>query len=107
MFVGMKGGVYVPMRSGWLGDVLGETQNRGFLWGLGTAAAAYYLWPTVQGVFRPAAKNVIRGTMAAGERFRYTMTRAKEALEDVMAEAQFERMRDVAGPDPEPGPAAS
>lgn len=90
-------------KSGWMGEILGESYNRGFVWGIGAAVAAYFLWPAVQGAFRPAAKNVIRGTMAAGDRFRDTAVRAKEALEDVIAEAQFERVRDVVGPDPEPG----
>ena len=86
-------------RSGWMADVISEPKGRGFLWGAATVTAAYFLWPTVQGVFRPTAKSMVRGTLAAGDRFRYTVSRAKEALEDVIAEAQFERARDAVAPD--------
>lgn len=80
-------------------DVLQEPKSRGFLWGAGAAAAAYVLWPAVREAVRPCAKGMVRGAMVAGDRFRYAMAGAREGLEDVIAEAQFERMRDVAGPE--------
>lgn len=81
--------------SGWSGEMLEQPQTRGFLWGVGTAMAAYFLWPAMKEAVRPATKGVVRGAMAAGDRFRYAMANAREGLEDIMAEAQFERMRDA------------
>lgn len=89
-------------RARWMGDMWGEPQTRGFLWGAGTALAAYFLWPAVREAVRPATRGVIRGAMVAGDRFRYAMATAREGLEDVVAEAQFDRMRDVMEPDAEP-----
>lgn len=84
-------------RPGWMTDMWGEPQTRGFLWGVGTAMAAYFVWPAVREAVRPATKGVVRGAMAAGDRFRYAMSGAREGLEDVIAEAQFERMKDAIG----------
>lgn len=84
-------------RSGWSKDIWGQPQTRGFIWGAGTAMAAYFLWPAVKEAVRPATKGVVRGAMTAGDRFRYAMSGAKERLEDVIAEAQFERLRDAVG----------
>lgn len=84
-------------RSGWMSDIWGEPQTRGFMWGVGAAMAGYFLWPAVKEAVRPATKGVVRGAMTAGDRFRYAMSGAKERIEDVIAEAQFERMRDAVG----------
>lgn len=81
-----------------LQDMFRETQTRGFLWGVGTTMAVMYFWPGIRGVARPAAKGVVRGAMAAGDRFRYAMATAREGVEDLVAEAQFERMRSAADP---------
>ncbi|HEY3366985.1 MAG TPA: hypothetical protein VGK74_18185 [Symbiobacteriaceae bacterium] len=58
---------------------------------------AYFLWPAVKEAVRPATKGMVRGAMVAGDRFRYAMSGAKEGLEDLVAEAQFERARDHVG----------
>jgi hypothetical protein len=81
-------------KSGWSRDLLGQPQARGFMWGAGTAMAAYFIWPAVKEAIRPATKGVVRGAMAAGDRFRSAMAGAREGVEDLVAEAQFERMRD-------------
>lgn len=82
----------------WNWDTLSNPQARGFVWGAGTAMAAYYFWPSVTRVVRPVTKGAIRGAMVAGDRFRYAMARTREGLEDIFAEAQFDRMRDAADP---------
>ena len=79
------------------GDMWGRPQTRGFLWGVGAAMAGYFLWPAIKEAVRPATKGVVRGAMVAGEKFRYAMGNAREGIEDVVAEAQFERMRDAVG----------
>lgn len=84
-------------RMGLSADWMGQPQTRGFLWGAGTAMAAYFLWPAMREAVRPATKGVVRGAMAAGDRFRYAFSGARESLEDIVAEAQFDRMRDVVG----------
>lgn len=84
--------------AGMLRETLGRPQTRGFLWGVGATMAAYFVLPAVREVIRPAAKGVVRGAMVAGDRFRYAVSGAREGLEDIVAEAQFDRMRDTADP---------
>lgn len=84
-------------RPDFMREMVGQPQSRGFMWGVGTAVAAYFLWPAVREVVRPATRGVIRGAMVAGDRFRYAMSNAREGIEDVVAEAQFERMREAVG----------
>lgn len=86
-------------RTRWMREMFGEPQTRGFLWGAGAALAAYFLWPAVREAVRPCAKGVIRGAMVAGDRFRYALATAREGVEDVIAEAQFERLRGAAAPE--------
>lgn len=81
----------------WMREMTGQPQTRGFVWGVGTAVAAYFLWPAVREVVRPATRGVVRGAMVAGDRFRYAMANAREGIEDVVAEAQFDRMREAVG----------
>jgi hypothetical protein len=86
-------------RPGFLRETLRSPQTRGFIWGFGAATAAYFLLPAIKEAVRPTAKGVVRGAMVAGDRFRSAMAGAREGLEDIVAEAQYDRMRGMAEPD--------
>src|SRR3954464_15868057 len=60
----------------------------GLLTGLGLSLAAAFLLPRWG---RPAAKATIKGGMAAYETASETLARLRETLEDIVAEAVFER----------------
>jgi hypothetical protein len=60
----------------------------GLLTGLGLSLAAALLLPRWG---RPAAKATIKGGMAAFETASETLARLRETLEDIAAEAAFER----------------
>ncbi len=80
---------------GWLGRTWAQPQNQGFIWGIGTAAGAYFLWPVVQSVLRPRASHFSGDVMAAGDGYRRAMAGATGGLEDAMG----------MGPDPGMAPA--
>lgn len=64
------------------------TYRAGVLTGLGLSLAAALVLPRWG---RPAAKATIKGGMAAYESASETLARLRETLEDIAAEAAFER----------------
>jgi hypothetical protein len=61
----------------------------GFFLGLGTAALAYVL----RGTLRSQLVNGVRGLIVGGERALEAAYNSKEYVEDIVAEANYERMR--------------
>mgnify|MGYP001351526666 CR=1 FL=1 len=62
--------------------------------GAALAFAASTIWPIVKNTLKPLAETGIQGA-ASGltDRLRYAVQVARDEIEDIIAEAQFERMR--------------
>ncbi|MCX7711580.1 MAG: hypothetical protein N2484_17200 [Clostridia bacterium] len=60
--------------------------GQSFLLGMGLAAAAYFLGPTLKEMMKPAAVKGTQGIMALGERTRQMMSESKEKMSDMMAD---------------------
>ncbi|MHB9144529.1 MAG: hypothetical protein ACYC5Y_04250 [Symbiobacteriia bacterium] len=84
-------------------NLLQSREAMSFGLGVGTAALGLLLWPVIKKASRPVAKSLVAGAMAAGDRAKSAMAELKEGLEDVVAEAQYERMQEsgkAGGPTP-------
>ncbi len=65
----------------------------GLLLGIGIGILGTMLTPLVRQRFKPAADAVTGGLSALGESAKKWSEVAKEEVQDIVAEAQFERMR--------------
>ncbi|MDB5084341.1 MAG: hypothetical protein JWN30_1227 [Bacilli bacterium] len=65
----------------------------GILTGVGVILAAAVLLPMVESVSRPLAQAGVQGVVLLGNRVKGGVALIKEEVEDLVAEAQFERMR--------------
>ncbi|WP_042205907.1 hypothetical protein [Paenibacillus durus] len=61
--------------------------------GTALAFAASTLWPIVKNTLKPLAATGMQGAAGLTERIQYAMQIARDEMEDIVAEAQFERMR--------------
>lgn len=57
------------------------------------AFAASTLWPILKNSLKPLAETGIQGTAGLTNRIQYALQVARDEIEDIVAEAQFERMR--------------
>lgn len=73
------------MGSGWMRDLTSQPKTRGFLWGVGAAVTAYFVWPAFREAVRPSRQT---SAMMAGEQFRDAYGSARGSVDDLMAEAQ-------------------
>lgn len=71
-----------------LAELLKQPHVRGFLWGVGTAAAASFLWPRVRGKVRPVVVSAISEVMKLADNAMESAVHLKEELEDILAEAK-------------------
>lgn len=78
--------------SGWLG--LKGIDRRSFFWGIGAALLAGTVLPTMLGVMRPIAKKAVSGVMDISDRAQGLVEQAKGEIEDIVAEAKFNRFKD-------------
>src|SRR5690348_4376027 len=74
--------------------------------GTALAVTASTLLPLIKSTLRPMAVTGVKGTLGAVERAKTIYQRAREEIEDIVAEAQFERMKkqmdqEIAQADPE------
>ena len=65
----------------------------GLLLGIGIGVLGTMMAPLVRQRFKPAAATVTEGLSAIGDGVKKWSTTAKEEVQDIVAEAQFERMR--------------
>lgn len=61
--------------------------------GAALAFAASTLWPIVKNTLKPLAETGMQGTAGLTGRIQYAFQVARDEIEDIVAEAQFERMR--------------
>lgn len=54
------------------------------------AVAAYEFWPQISKAARPTSVKLLKAGLAAGEHVKKSVSRAKEGLDDLVAEAQSE-----------------
>lgn len=69
-------------------EILQRPSVQGFLWGLGTAAAASYVWPRVRGKVRPVVVGAISEVLSLADSAMESAMHLKEDLEDIVAEAK-------------------
>lgn len=92
---------YADGRRGYVHPIWGhpEDTGRGFLLGIGVALLGYAFWPAVSNVLRPMELNAVQGAFNLTEQARSFVMRAKEHLEDIVAEAQFQNLQQDIGSD--------
>ncbi|BCG58302.1 DUF5132 domain-containing protein [Paenibacillus sp. URB8-2] len=61
--------------------------------GTALAFAASTLWPIVKNTLKPLAETGTQGATGLTGRIQYALQIARDEIEDIVAEAQFERMR--------------
>ncbi|MDT3424979.1 hypothetical protein J2Z22_000492 [Paenibacillus forsythiae] len=61
--------------------------------GTALAFAASTLWPIVKNTLKPLAATGVQGATGLTGRIQYVLQVARDEIEDIVAEAQFERMR--------------
>lgn len=89
----------MPFGSKGLRQLLDSPGARNFGLGVGAAMLGYLLWPVARRAVRPVFKGAIKGALLLGDRVQELAARAREGLEDLVAEAQFERVREGMGPE--------
>lgn len=68
---------------------------------LGAAlVAAYEYWPQLSKATRPTGVKLLKAGMAAGDQLKKSAARAREGLDDMVAEAKAEHEADGAGHTP-------
>lgn len=72
---------------------------QGFLWGVGAAALLLMVLPSAKRSLRPFAVSAIKGAFDLVDQLKSVIAEAGEGLQDLVAEAQFERMKEAAGPE--------
>ncbi|WP_410511131.1 DUF5132 domain-containing protein [Paenibacillus sp. BR2-3] len=70
-----------------------ERNTEKLIVGTALAFAATTLWPIVKNSLKPIAESGIQGTAGLTGRIQYALQVARDEIEDIVAEAQFERMR--------------
>lgn len=95
--------INVETKENRLAAFLKQPHVRGFLWGVGTAAVASYLWPKVQGKVRPVVVGAISEVMSLADSAMESAVHLKEEFEDLLAEAKsLKEMPTPHGPGDEP-----
>ena len=89
----------MPLGTKGLRQMLGSPGARNFGLGVGAAVLGYLLWPMARQAVRPVVKGAVKGALLLGDRVQELTARAREEMEDLVAEAQFERVRDGMAPE--------
>ena len=76
-------------------DWLATPEGRGFKYGAMAAALAMILWPTAQKSMQPLLKWLVQEGMEVTENVQGFFSGMTEDLQDIFAEAQFERGKDL------------
>jgi hypothetical protein len=83
---------------GGLSGLLSSEQLQGFVWGLGAAAVLMMVMPAAKQSLRPFAVTTVKGAMDLMDQVKTLFGEAGEGLQDIIAEAQFERVKGAAAP---------
>lgn len=81
-----------------LGGLMSSEQLQGFLWGMGAATLLLMLMPSAKEKLRPLAVSAMKGAMDLTDQVKGMFAGAGEELQDLLAEVQFERMKEAADP---------
>lgn len=73
--------------------VLNTGQRKGFLYGIGAAILAAMLYPPARQSLHSVAVRTMEGGMDLADRTRSLVSRAKEGIEDIVAEANFRSLQ--------------
>jgi len=76
-------------------ELMNSREGRGFKWGLSTAILALVFLPSVAKSLKPVTKWALKETMEVSERVQGIISNLKEDVEDILAEAQFERSKNM------------
>lgn len=68
--------------------------SKSFAYGIGLAVIGALLYPTVKEVIRPAMAKAMEGIMDLSEHAQGLVSNMKENMEDFVAEAEFERLKE-------------
>lgn len=79
------------------GPLKGIDRNS-FGWGAGAAVLGFLLLPTLGKSMRPLARKAVEEAMSLNERLQSIFAHAKEEFEDIVAEASFNKLKDMSGP---------
>ena len=77
-----------------VGGWFGSGEGRGLLWGIGLSLVISLLFPATREGLRNLGVKMLQGTMNLTEQTRSTFGLAKEELEDMIAEANFNNLQD-------------
>lgn len=69
--------------------------RRSFGWGIGTGLLGLFLLPSLSKAMRPLARKAMEEAMEVSERAQGVFARAKEEFEDIVAEANFNKIKDT------------
>lgn len=78
-----------------LGRVLRTPQARGFGLGVGVALLGILMLPTARRAVRPLAKGVVKGVLGLAEGAARIVAEAREELQDIVTEVQWERAQEA------------
>ncbi|MEK8126637.1 DUF5132 domain-containing protein [Paenibacillus filicis] len=70
-----------------------ERNTEKLIVGAALAFATSTLWPIVKNTLKPLAETGMHGAAGLTDRIQYVLQVARDEVEDIVAEAQFERMR--------------
>jgi PHD/YefM family antitoxin component YafN of YafNO toxin-antitoxin module len=70
-----------------------ERNTEKLIVGAALAFAASTLWPIVKNTLKPLAETGMQGAAGLTDRIQYALQVVRDEIEDIVAEAQFERMR--------------
>lgn len=70
-----------------------NAEAKAFLLGVAAALALAALWPTLKPAVKSSLKGAIQGLSELSEQVKSVLGETKEALADIVAEAQFEKMK--------------
>jgi hypothetical protein len=76
-------------------ELMNSREGRGFKWGLSTAILTLVFLPSVAKSLKPVTKWALKETMEVSERVQGIISNLKEDVEDILAEAQFERSKNT------------
>lgn len=82
---------------GSLRGIMSSDQLQGFLLGVGAATILMMVLPSAKQSLRPLAVSAVKGAMDVVDRFKTVLGEAGEGLQDLVAEAQFERLKEAPG----------
>ncbi|SFG83710.1 hypothetical protein SAMN05660649_02875 [Desulfotomaculum arcticum] len=82
-----------PRRRG-LGDILGMGSDKSLYWIIGASILGLALFPTAKNNLKGIMSNLAKGSMDISDKLQTMVAEAKEGIEDIVAEAQFQKMQD-------------